>query len=103
MPVIPALWEAEAGGFRGQPGLQSEFQDSQGYTEKPYLEKQKTKNKKRRCGTVGVGGHELKTLTLASWRSVFCWQSSDEDEELSATPELCLLGLCHAPTLMIMD
>jgi hypothetical protein len=35
--------EAEAGRslseFRGQPGLQSEFQDSQGYTEKPCLEK----------------------------------------------------------------
>jgi hypothetical protein len=33
---------------RGQPGLQSEFQDSQGYTEKPCLEKPKTKqtNKK---------------------------------------------------------
>jgi hypothetical protein len=31
---------------RGQPGLQSEFQDSQGYTEKPCLEKQnKTKQK----------------------------------------------------------
>jgi hypothetical protein len=27
---------------RGQPGLQSEFQDSQGYTEKPCLEKPKT-------------------------------------------------------------
>jgi hypothetical protein len=26
--------------IRGQPGLQSEFQDSQGYTEKPCLEKQ---------------------------------------------------------------
>ena len=27
----PSTWEAEAGGFRvrGQPGLQSEFQDSQ--------------------------------------------------------------------------
>jgi hypothetical protein len=34
--------EAEAGGFLsspGQPGLQSEFQDSQGYTEKPCLKK----------------------------------------------------------------
>jgi hypothetical protein len=34
--------EAEAGGFlssQGQPGLQSEFQDSKGYTEKPCLEK----------------------------------------------------------------
>jgi hypothetical protein len=39
----PSTREAEAGGFRGQPGLQSEFQDSQGYREKPCLEKQKTK------------------------------------------------------------
>ena len=30
---------------RGQLGLQSEFQDRQGYTEKPCLEKQKNKNK----------------------------------------------------------
>jgi hypothetical protein len=28
-----------------QPGLQSEFQDSQGYTEKPCLEKQQQTNK----------------------------------------------------------
>jgi hypothetical protein len=32
---------------RGQPGLQSEFQDSQGYTEKPCLKKQKTKTNKQ--------------------------------------------------------
>jgi hypothetical protein len=41
----PSTREAEAGRFLSsvwsQPGLQSEFQDSQGYTEKPYLEKQK--------------------------------------------------------------
>jgi hypothetical protein len=41
----PSTWEAEAGGFlfwvRGQPGLQSKFQDSQGYTEKPCLEEKK--------------------------------------------------------------
>jgi hypothetical protein len=38
--------EAEAGKFLslGQPGLQSEFQDCQGYTEKPCLKK--TKNQK---------------------------------------------------------
>jgi hypothetical protein len=47
----PSTREAEAGRFlssRGQPGLQSEFQDSQGYTEKPCLEKQTNKqtNKK---------------------------------------------------------
>ena len=44
----PSTWEAETGGFQGvqgQPGLQSEFQDSQNcytemlYTEKPCLEK----------------------------------------------------------------
>jgi hypothetical protein len=36
-----STWKAEAMDFwvRGQPGLQSEFQDSQGYTEKPCLEK----------------------------------------------------------------
>jgi hypothetical protein len=33
---------------RGQPGLQSEFQDSQGYTEKPCLEKPKEKKKKKK-------------------------------------------------------
>jgi hypothetical protein len=36
----PSTWEAEAGGF-----LQSEFQDSQSYTEKPCLEKPKKKKK----------------------------------------------------------
>jgi hypothetical protein len=48
----PSTWEAEAGRFlsRGYPGLQSEFQDSQGYTEKPCLEKtnnNKTKQTKK--------------------------------------------------------
>jgi hypothetical protein len=34
---------------RGQPDLQSEFQDSQGYTEKPCLNKTKKKRKKKRA------------------------------------------------------
>jgi hypothetical protein len=40
-----STWEAEAGEFlsSGQPGLQSEFQDSQGNTEKPCPEKKKKK------------------------------------------------------------
>jgi hypothetical protein len=47
-PLIPALrrQRQRQADFRvwGQPGLQSKFQDSQGYTEKPCLEKQnKTK------------------------------------------------------------
>jgi len=56
-----------------------------------------------RCGPVGVGvalleevwpfwnrhvtvGVGFKTLTLAVWKSVFCWQPSDEDVDLSAPP-----------------
>jgi hypothetical protein len=49
-PLIPALGRQRQANFwvRGQPGLQSEFQDSQGYTEKPCLEKPKqTKEKKQ--------------------------------------------------------
>ena len=40
----PSTQEVEAGRslwVQGQPGLQSELQDSQDYTVKPYLEKQK--------------------------------------------------------------
>ena len=40
----PSTWEVETGGFlwvQGQPILKSEFQDSQGYTEKLYLNKPK--------------------------------------------------------------
>ena len=37
----PSTWETETGGFLSSspPGLQSEFQDSQSYTENPCLEK----------------------------------------------------------------
>jgi hypothetical protein len=42
----PSPREAEAE-VRGQPGLQSEFQDSQGYTEKPCLKKKKGKSNKK--------------------------------------------------------
>jgi hypothetical protein len=46
-PLIPALGRQRQADFWvwGQPGLQSECQDSQGYTEKPCLEKQKQKQK----------------------------------------------------------
>jgi hypothetical protein len=55
MPIIPALGRQRQADFwvRGQPGLQSEFQDSWDYTEKPCLEKPKRKqkqtNKKKKC------------------------------------------------------
>jgi hypothetical protein len=40
-PLIPALGRQRQADFcvGGQPGLQSEFKDSQSYTEKPCLEK----------------------------------------------------------------
>jgi hypothetical protein len=46
-PLIPELGRQRQADFwiQGQPGLQDEFQDSQGYTEKPCLET-KTKTKK---------------------------------------------------------
>jgi hypothetical protein len=53
MPLIPALGRQTQVDFwvPGQPGLQSEFQDSQGYTEKPCLKKpkqSKTKTKQNK-------------------------------------------------------
>jgi hypothetical protein len=56
----PSTQEAEAGGFlsSSQPGLQSEFQDSQGYTEKPRLEKLKKK-----VGGAGEMAQWLRALT----------------------------------------
>ena len=48
--LIPALGRQRQVDFwvQGHPGLQSEFQDSQGYTEKPCLQKTKKKKKSLR-------------------------------------------------------
>jgi hypothetical protein len=46
----------------GQPGLQSEFQDSQGYTEKPCLKKTKTKTKNEKKQTSKQTKKETKEL-----------------------------------------
>jgi hypothetical protein len=50
MPLIPALGRQRQVDFcvRGHPGIQSEFQDSQGYKEKPCLKNQKKKKKERK-------------------------------------------------------
>jgi hypothetical protein len=51
MPLIPALGRQRQVEFRvrGQPGLQSEFQDSQDYTtEKPVSKKPKKQSKKKK-------------------------------------------------------
>jgi hypothetical protein len=48
-PLIPALGRQRQVDFwvQGQPGLQSEFQDSQDYTEKPCLKKNKKQTNKK--------------------------------------------------------
>jgi hypothetical protein len=59
LPLIPAPGRQRQAEFwvRGQPGLQSEFQDSQGYTEKPFLEKpNQTKPKQNRTGVQHTQG-----------------------------------------------
>jgi hypothetical protein len=54
--LIPALGRQRQVDFWvwGQPGLHSEFQDSQGYTEKPCLKKQKTKQNRPKCCVLPV-------------------------------------------------
>jgi hypothetical protein len=49
-PLIPALGRQRQVDFlvRGQPGLQSGFQDSQGYTEKPCLRKKRERERRER-------------------------------------------------------
>ena len=51
-PLVPALERQRQADFwvPGQPGLQSKFRDSQGYTEKPCLGKQNNNNNKRKPG-----------------------------------------------------
>ena len=57
---IPALGRQRQAGFLvwGQSGLQSEFYDSWGYTEKPQLKtnKQRKNNKKKSHDSTGVLG-----------------------------------------------
>ena len=49
MPLVPVLRKQSQADLwvQDQPGLQKEFQDSQGYTEKPCLEKRKRKRKRK--------------------------------------------------------
>jgi hypothetical protein len=64
---------------QGQPGLQSEFQDNQDYTEKPCLKKQKQNNTNKKfrfhstdycfqcCGTKLLQSTETVYLQYSSW------------------------------------
>jgi hypothetical protein len=75
MPLIPALGRQRQADFWvwGQPGLQSEFQDGQGYTEKPCLEKTntKTKPKDKIKQNKSVRGHPDYSLLLPRWLNVY--------------------------------
>jgi hypothetical protein len=51
-PLVPALRRQRQADLRGQPGLESKFQDSQNYTEKPYLKI--TKQQQQSTSTVVV-------------------------------------------------
>jgi hypothetical protein len=57
----PSTTKAEAGGSTGQPGLQSTYQDSQGYIEKPCL---KTKWKKKKVQNNGIYSWNLKASRI---------------------------------------
>jgi hypothetical protein len=55
---------------RGQPGLQSEFQDSQSYIEKPCLKKKKKKKKK---GELSRLNNKTNKQTV-QWAGKVAWQ-----------------------------
>jgi hypothetical protein len=63
-PLIPALGRQRQVDFWvwGQPGLQSEFQDSQGYAEKPCLKKKKKQKQKKKQKTLIPTGGTQKLL-----------------------------------------
>ena len=91
MPLILALGRQSQADFwiQGQPGLQSEFQDSQGYTEKPCLEK----NKKQK--TNKQTNKKQKTKTKKNWSFVF----SDVILRLWILKDICFVfsKLSHPP------
>jgi hypothetical protein len=70
-PLIPTLRRQRQVDFwvQGQPGLKSEFQDSQGYTEKPCLEKPKKQTNKKQGPSlyVFVCSSVTKSHTWSMW------------------------------------
>ena len=95
----PSTQEAEAGGFlsREQPGLQSELQDSRGYTEKPCLEKTKQKR-------LFVGGKARVTaIGTVMLYAKFCAYETEgrrphspigQNEDIQVFPFMVVLFVC---------
>jgi hypothetical protein len=80
--LIPALWRQRQADFWvwGQPGLQSEFQDSQGYTEKFCLEnktKTKTKTKQKEKKTNNTHTHRESEVKHSFGKDVAPLQSAE--------------------------
>jgi hypothetical protein len=91
-PILPALGRQRQVDFwvRGQPGLQSEFQDSQGYTEKPCLKK--TKNNKKNWMNKNNIQSENPGVCLNKPIVTQCCERQRQWDTL-----WCLLGGCLAP------
>jgi hypothetical protein len=75
MPLIPALGRQRQVDFwvQGQPGLQSEFQDSQGFIEKPCLEKQKQNNNNKKGNSVVSDQDRTFRVELVEGKVDWCW------------------------------
>jgi hypothetical protein len=86
-PLIPALGRQRQADFRvqGQPDLQSEFQDSQGYREKPCLEKQNKNKKQNKKTTPKTKNHEVVQWWCMPLILVFGRQSQVDCCELEAS------------------
>jgi hypothetical protein len=90
----PNTWEAEAGDFLqvwGQPGLQSEVRDSQGYTEKPCLKKSQSVMGWR-------DGSVVKSTDCSSGRPGFNSQYPLGSLQLSVSPRSDALTQIHVGT-----
>ena len=74
-PLIPAFGRQRQADFwvRGQPSLQSEFQGSQGYTEKPCLEKTKNKQQQQQRMDLWEVRHSLKKGNVSFSFAVIAW------------------------------
>ena len=99
MPLIPALQRQRQADFwvQGQPDLQSEFQEIEGYTEKPCLETNKqTKKKKKKKEKLNSSGichlyclRTLKTICLHYTPAVFS-ETSKLQRKILHCSSLCL-------------
>jgi hypothetical protein len=88
MPLIPALGKQRQVD-QGQFGLQSEFQDTQGYTEKPCLEKQQQQQNLR--GYVCEHEHEnthIHILSIYSYTAEFHQFQKYKRNKLVMMPEI---------------